>query len=680
MEEEQGKNELPASEAKLPSNAGEPQIVQNPGESLRNQEIQIGEGNTLIRDIGVQASEGDFQAAQRGRDPNASEKRALGSERGSSADLPTGVTLIYPEIKVGPSQATETEGKTLETQGWRANCDFQAIEEIQRVRQWETELRARQDRVQAREQQLWDKEVEAREAKLNKVEKELHTRNQNLKKEELEASERESKLRAREEEVRRREEEFQKKTSRNFGKDASRVWQLQPETTNQPTSSRPLAASLPVHSSEKDITIRFELDVEIDIEGELDALIRFNRLGRFNDAIEIFERVLNAHLDLFPVVAEYADLLFQRGSFGQLSQFLEEQLAKEKLEKRNSSGKLFAEEQILLLKNLKALADIYTKGALMQALKAAKSAMKYLSQLLEDNAEEASEAGSDKGSGKTSRRGSETDSDSYTGTSSETDTEEDMGEDIYDNMSEGTPWYSGLSVLKIKIIEAILRIVAFARQYSSFLDTEKFRDLYDTKLGNWYRKLLQKGFYWEAYRFLSILLPMFTLAESSDLLQDQARFEEALPEYSEDFFLTGLAVSRLLGSFLLKYSNTGTLLMANLWFERAEILAKTILANEPDHIQSRPVLVWMMQKESLLAWEISQKGLLATSSNYLELWYGELRTGFRGIFTGQELLGRGAVLAGTSSAESEGDSLLRVIEQAANRSGDYRVLAECLRG
>lgn len=225
----------------------------------------------------------------------------------------------------------------------------------------------------------------------------------------------------------------------------------------------------------------------------------------------------------------------------------------------------------------------------------------------------------------------------------------------------------------------ILRIIAFARQSSSFLDTDAFRDLYDTKLGHWYRRLLQKGFYWEAYRFLSILLPMFTWAEYSDF-HDLPDAFETLPEYSEDVFLTELARCRLLGSYLLKYSGTEALLTANHYFERAETLAKTILANEADHIQSRPVLVWMMQKESLLAYEISQKGLLATSSNYLELWYGEGRTRFRGIFTGQELLGRGVVLAGTSSAEGEGDSLLRVIEQAANRSGDYRVLAECLRG
>ena len=132
----------------------------------------------------------------------------------------------------------------------------------------------------------------------------------------------------------------------------------------------------------------------------------------------------------------------------------------------------------------------------------------------------------------------------------------------------------------------------------------------------------------------------------------------------------------------MKYSNTKALLLANRSFERAEIIAKAILANQPDHIRSRPVLVWMMQKELLLRLGSSQKGLFTPALSYLDIWNGEGGSS-RAIFPGQGPLSRGVTLSETSKAStagSESDSLFRIIEQAATQSGDYRLLAECLLG
>ncbi|CZR52495.1 uncharacterized protein PAC_02372 [Phialocephala subalpina] len=283
--------------------------------------------------------------------------------------------------------------------------------------------------------------------------------------------------------------------------------------------------------------------------------------------------------------------------------------------------------------------------------------------LLSDDAEEADDAGSKKGREAEIRESSNTDSyySSYSGTSSETDTEEDTDDDTDDDRSQETPEHrKKFAEVKLQIIEVFLHIVAFTRQSSSFLNLDRNRNLYESDLGNWYRMLVEKGFYWEGYKVLRIFLQLYTLGEIFDFFQeDLSVIFDPLPEYSEDIFLTQLSVSNLLGSCMLRYSDTKALLLAKRSFERAETLAKTILANQPDQIQSRPVLVWMMQKESLLRVGSSQRGLLAPPASYLDAC-----TEKAGV--------------GTSNADGEENSLLRVIEQAANRSGDYRLLAECL--
>jgi hypothetical protein len=130
-------------------------------------------------------------------------------------------------------------------------------------------------------------------------------------------------------------------------------------------------------ASDKDITVHLDLDIQIDISEDIEVLAHLNRLGRFKEAIQLFEEKLQDHLDFFPVVAEYADLLLEQGSYGRLSEFLSERLN----EQEDGSVAKFAPDEELLLKSLKALAEVYSKGALRPALSEALHALKYFEDL-----------------------------------------------------------------------------------------------------------------------------------------------------------------------------------------------------------------------------------------------------------------------------------------------------------
>lgn len=118
---------------------------------------------------------------------------------------------------------------------------------------------------------------------------------------------------------------------------------------------------------EKDPITSFEVDVEEDIPGELEAFIRLNRLGRFSEARAFFEETLRPHVDQFPVFIEYADLLLEQGSFSRLSEFL-----------GSAPKNLFTSEEIVLVDLFKALTDIYVDAAWQSGLDQAQLAWEFL--------------------------------------------------------------------------------------------------------------------------------------------------------------------------------------------------------------------------------------------------------------------------------------------------------------
>ncbi|KAL1970658.1 hypothetical protein VTN77DRAFT_4302 [Rasamsonia byssochlamydoides] len=125
--------------------------------------------------------------------------------------------------------------------------------------------------------------------------------------------------------------------------------------------------------SDKDVTVHLDLDLQIDLQEDIEALAHLNSLGRFKDGIRLFEERLREHLDFFPVVAEYADLLLEQGSYGVLSDFLSGCLT----EQQDSSVAQFTDDEILLLRILRACGDIYCKGALRPALVEAITVFEY---------------------------------------------------------------------------------------------------------------------------------------------------------------------------------------------------------------------------------------------------------------------------------------------------------------
>lgn len=106
------------------------------------------------------------------------------------------------------------------------------------------------------------------------------------------------------------------------------------------------------------------MEVEEDIEQEIETFVRFKRRGEYKQAEEVFQETLSRHLSLFPVIAEYADFLLVQEQYRILSEFLDIQM--QYMESELEEG------EMELLRIMKSLVNIYTKGLLRPALVQAK--------------------------------------------------------------------------------------------------------------------------------------------------------------------------------------------------------------------------------------------------------------------------------------------------------------------
>ncbi|GLA65287.1 hypothetical protein AtubIFM54640_007037 [Aspergillus tubingensis] len=289
-----------------------------------------------------------------------------------------------------------------------------------------------------------------------------------------------------------------------------------------------------------DITAHLDLDIALDLEHELGILARLNRLGHFTKGIRLFEERLAPHVDFFPVAAEYADLLLEQGSFGQLRQFIASRLT-------DTLAK-YTEEEVILLKAIRALAEMHTRGALIPALNMARAALGYY--LIEDR--------------------------------DLTDTRPSIGIGIkiwgrwtWDLYSTGLPQSNCPYV------------------------------------GAWYRLLLQKGFFWDAHRILRSILPMLgdqgghyvfngyfeEFAQLEDISQAGDSFfqldEDQLDD--EQFLLTEFANAYMLANFFNTECSVEAVQIAYKQFSRrSSFLASTISSEYPHLIKTRPYLNWML--------------------------------------------------------------------------------------
>jgi hypothetical protein len=75
-------------------------------------------------------------------------------------------------------------------------------------------------------------------------------------------------------------------------------------------------------TSNRDVTLHFELDIEVDAEGKLEHFGRIKRLGRFEEAEEYFRNNLQDQLDNLAIAVEYASMLLEQGAYKRLDELI----------------------------------------------------------------------------------------------------------------------------------------------------------------------------------------------------------------------------------------------------------------------------------------------------------------------------------------------------------------------
>ncbi|KAF7621555.1 hypothetical protein AFLA_011852 [Aspergillus flavus NRRL3357] len=372
-----------------------------------------------------------------------------------------------------------------------------------------------------------------------------------------------------------------------------------------------------IQSSNKDITVHIDIHAALDVAPHLEQLSRLNRLGRFKEGITLFNERLARHLDFFPVVAEYADLLLEQANFRSLGELISQVLG--------SHAKDFEKDQVLLLKLLGSLAGMHSKGALLPALDTAKEVIKFL--------------------------------------------EDQDGEDSSDERLTG---------IQIQLMQTYLSIIVHASQHSLFLDNEGYESLlqsmreltverlspstYPTKkpdtdahasyeynsyddpydewahsmypddfdgpygrapgvnkwppyrsrhgrraaetnnysfLRSWYDSLVEDGFYWDSNRLLYCTLALMGDAGGRHRLdgifwQDLFRCPEHTLPQDEQLLLTELDKVSLLAEVSSGQLQTEYGKFHDKLSDRAQNIASSILSSAPHLVNSRPYLSWML--------------------------------------------------------------------------------------
>jgi hypothetical protein len=108
----------------------------------------------------------------------------------------------------------------------------------------------------------------------------------------------------------------------------------------------------------EDLEFQFEFEIEEDIEGELEDFVKLARLGLVERARKYFHQILLPHVKLFPVFAEYAELLVSENAFQELLEILP--ISQDECH--------FSDREWSLVTLLKALALAHTDRRLEEAL------------------------------------------------------------------------------------------------------------------------------------------------------------------------------------------------------------------------------------------------------------------------------------------------------------------------
>ena len=113
-----------------------------------------------------------------------------------------------------------------------------------------------------------------------------------------------------------------------------------------------------------------------DLPGDLDTFARLTRAGHFVRAESFYQEVLKKHERLFPVAAEYADMLIEQGAFGKAEDFLEIKLQDDSFILLSNPEPRYAADEVLVLELLRCIAKIHTKLCFEDAVITAEGALK----------------------------------------------------------------------------------------------------------------------------------------------------------------------------------------------------------------------------------------------------------------------------------------------------------------
>ncbi|KAJ5971446.1 uncharacterized protein N7479_001364 [Penicillium vulpinum] len=314
----------------------------------------------------------------------------------------------------------------------------------------------------------------------------------------------------------------------------------------------------------KDVTVHLDLDAAVDINPDLECLSRLNRLGYFKEASHFFEERLAIYVDFFPVVAEYADLLLEQGSFGHLHDFLSNRLKDPRVE--------YSDEEIQLVEAcLRIIAYATAHSTFLQN--------ETFRILLEWNPTPpvTSTLSGALHSRKLSRR-------HLKKPSSRSDDNLTFNAEISQDPVKNTP----------------------KRKYP--------------RLGEWYRFLVREGFLWESHRILRAILPLLgdelcgqytadgTLEDFADLDElsrapDIFVGQEGISRNDEQLLFTELANASLFTAFFnLQTSPKFVLAIQRQFSKKAHCLATSILSTFPHLINTRPYLSWVLLEATRGLW------------------------------------------------------------------------------
>ncbi|KAL4781249.1 hypothetical protein BJX76DRAFT_360112 [Aspergillus varians] len=210
------------------------------------------------------------------------------------------------------------------------------------------------------------------------------------------------------------------------------------------------------------MTFPLELELEEDLEAEIHHFVKLSRMGNYTQAHEFYDHTLHKHDHIFPIIAEYADMLLEQGCYTRATEYLQWHIAT----KRHA----LEADELQLLRLMKSWAGIYSKGALRPALLEAKRAHDILrSNVIQMLA--------------------------------------DLPGDV-----------------QIHIIEIYANIIIFGLQMSEWVDeTWVFCPVFcrtsqaEHGFVQWFCILKENGMFWEAARILRCILPIMPLLSDRDL-------------------------------------------------------------------------------------------------------------------------------------------------------------------